>query len=84
MEGTSGANIICLVHCNGQFVSSEDGQVQYISGRTISRTIKEGTTFEELRRVVSTVVGGDAGSSTRAHLEDVQEPKPGLMFVRVM
>ena len=62
MEGTSGANIICLVHSDKQFVTNVGGEIQYIGGRTISRTIKEGTTFEELRQVVSIIVGGDAGS----------------------
>ena len=62
MEGTSGTNVICLVHTNGQFVTGEDGQLQYVGGRTISRTIKEGTTYDELRRIVCTTLGVDERS----------------------
>ena len=44
----------------GHFVNGEDGYPQYVGGSIISRTIKEDMTYEELKTIVATIVGGGA------------------------
>ena len=60
MASSSGRSVICLLHTGGHFVNGEDGYPQYVGGSIISRTIKEGMTYEELKTIVVTIVGGGA------------------------
>ena len=60
MASSSGRSVICLLHIGGHFVNGEDGYPQYVGGSIISRTIKEGMTYEELKTIVATIVGGGA------------------------
>ena len=60
MASSSGRSVICLLHIGGHFVNGEDGYPQYVGGSIISRTIKEGMTYEELKTIVVTIVGGGA------------------------
>ena len=60
MASSSGRSVICLLHIGGHFVNGEDGYPQYVGGSIISRTIKEDMTYEELKTIVVTIVGGGA------------------------
>ena len=60
MASSSGRSVICLLHIGGHFVNGEDGYPQYVGGIIISRTIKEDMTYEELKTIVATIVGGGA------------------------
>ncbi|XP_054782780.1 uncharacterized protein LOC129290067 [Prosopis cineraria] len=60
MASSSGEHILCFFHIRGHFQNDDQGSMQYVGGSVKTRTIKEGTTYEELTRMISSIIGNES------------------------
>ena len=56
MAGTSGKNLFCFLHFGGKFINGGRDKSQYVRGLVRTKFIKEGTTYDELRRIISSMI----------------------------
>ena len=56
MASTSGKNLFCFLHFGGKFLNGGGDKSQYVRGLVRTKFIKEGTTYDELRRIISSMI----------------------------
>lgn len=57
MASTSGKNLLCFFHVRGNFVHEGGKESDYVCGMVRTRGIKEGTTYDELQRIIASLIG---------------------------